>query len=238
MTSLFAPATSRRRFVSRIGNALVYPLIIATLAYFGFLYLCQVTIPSIQSIYLQLNKSMPPLLAFLTDVKHWIPVWSVLVPVLLILSIVWWRRRGAKQEWSWLPGSHRYYHAIDHAHMADQLAGMLESGCTLGESLTAITSTSVSTDPHPQEAKTTDLFPPLLRWAIVHEPSAEGFRSVARTYRQLADQRERVWRFLVPTLVGLAVGGLIVLVYGLSLFLPMIQLLEDVAIPVAGRRGG
>lgn len=243
------PAGTKRQFAGGVGGALVYPLIILAIAYAGFLYLCNYTGPVIESMYLQMGQTPSWAVRLLVKARELIPIWGPLVPLLIVLSLVWWARRGRTLSWRWLPGSKRYYDAVRHAQLAEYLAGMMDGGCTLDDALAAaFPETAPSgisgTDRGGPKANEGDRssssasggiknLPPLLRWAIDgnigDESPASVMRFVAMTYRETARQRERVWRFLAPLLCGLALGGVIVLGYGLSLFLPIAQLLRDVA---------
>ena len=231
LDSLASPASSKQRFAAGLGSAMVYPLILLTVAYFGFLYLCQVTGPTIESMYVQMGQTPPAAVSFLSAARNWFPIWGPLVPLLVGATLLWWHLRGSKVSWNWLPGSKRYYEAAANAEHANQLGGMLESGCELEESLQTV---------FPESTRIQSL-PPLLRWAIEadtgDEPLHSTLRFVARTYQQKAERQERAWSVRTPVLCGLALGGLLVLGYGLSLFLPVVQLLNDVALPLSGRGG-
>ena len=231
MESLASPATSRERFAWGLGSAMVYPLILLTVAYFGFLYLCQVTGPRINSMYEQLEQTPPATVSFLTAARDWFPIWGPLVPLLVGATVLWWHLRGSRASWKWVPGSKRYYDASENAEQANQLAGMLESGCGLEEALQTV---------FPEPTRLESL-PPLLRWAIETDPDDQPLpntlRFVARTYEQKAARQERAWGVRTPMLFGLVIGGVLVLGYGLSLFLPVVQLLNDVSLPVTGLGG-
>ncbi len=230
LDALSTPATTHRRFALGIGSAMVYPLILLTIAYFGFLYLCQVTGPAIESMYRQAGQEPSWSVSFLSDARHWIPVWVPLVPLLILMALLWWKLRGSKLSWTWLPGTKRYCQSVENAHVANQLAGMLESGCDLNETLATVLPQS-----QPNQ------LPPLLRWAIEgdtgDEPLPKVLRFVALTYQQSAERQEKVWRVLTPMIFGLAFGGLLVFCYGLSLFLPVVQLLQDISLPFSGMGG-
>jgi type II secretory pathway component PulF len=231
LDSLSSPATTRRRLALGLGSAMVYPLILLTIAYCGFLYLCQVTGPAIETMYRQSNQSPSWAISFLAIARQWVPVWAPLVPLLIAIGLLWWKLRGSNLSWSWLPGTKRYYQSVHHSHVANQLAGMLESGCSLEQSLETVLPT----------AKRGDAMPPLLRWAIEgeggDEPLPKVLRFVATIYQQTAERQERTWRLMTPMICGLAFGGLLVLAYGLSLFLPVVQLLRDIALPGSGVGG-
>jgi type II secretory pathway component PulF len=231
LESLAAPASSRQRFATGLGSAMVYPMILLTVAYFGLLYLSQVTGTTIESMYVQLEQTPPTAVSLLSGARRWIPIWGTVVPLLVAVTLLWWHLRGSTMSWSWIPGSKRYYDAADNAERANQLAGMLESGCGLEESLQTV---------FPESTRIESL-PPLLHWAIEadtgDEPLHNTLRFVARTYQQKAERQERAWSLRAPVLCGLAFGGLLVLGYGLCLFVPVVQLLNDVALPVSGLGG-
>lgn len=148
---------------------------------------------------------------------------------------------------------------MQNAHLATQLARMLESGCSLPESLATLFPESIpasasaipasnaeATDASASPAITPDSavlhqLPPLVRWAIDADPDDEPLsnllRFVSATYRQMAERQEKLWRVIAPTICGLLIGGAVVLGYGLSLFLPVIQLLKDLATPGSGVGG-
>ena len=247
LEAMSKPAGTKRQFAAGLGSALVYPLIILAIAYVGFLYLCKYTGPTIESMYVQMGQTPSFAVNVLVKARELIPIWAPLVPLLIVMSLWWWARRGRELSWRWLPGSKRYYDAVGHAQLADHLAGMMDGGCTLNEALVAAFPEAAPTalarsDPQPagQVDRSSAIasphlkdLPPLLRWAIEgdtgDESPAKVMRFVAMTYRETAKQRERLWRFFAPVLCGLAFGGVIVLCYGLSLFLPIVQLLRDVA---------
>ena len=63
------------------------------------------------------------------------------------------------------------------------------------------------------------------------EPLPRVLRFVEHTYRQSAQRQQTIWELVVPTICGVLLGGAFVLGYGLSLFLPVIQMLKDVSMP-------
>ena len=75
--------------------------------------------------------------------------------------------------------------------------------------------------------------PPMLRWLIVNGPRQgglpESLRLAARTYHQRALDRAELIRGVMPTLLLIVIGGSAALLYGLTLFIPFTDLLEDLA---------
>lgn len=79
------------------------------------------------------------------------------------------------------------------------------------------------------------VLPPLLRWALTSglsgRPLANALHFAARTYTQTANARLAQYRVWLPVLFGALLGGLIVLLYGLSLFVPLAELLWQLTKP-------
>ena len=75
----------------------------------------------------------------------------------------------------------------------------------------------------------------MLHWAlgdeVINEDKANALRFSARAYRELAQSRAVQWWAWFPTVFGALLGGGIVLMFGLSLFAPMIELLIAITQP-------
>src|SRR5262249_25568303 len=76
-------------------------------------------------------------------------------------------------------------------------------------------------------------FPPYLRWALLHSVETIGLgralTSAAEIYRQSAQRRQERLRIVAPIAVCAVLGGGATLLYGLSLFVPVVQLLRTLA---------
>ncbi len=68
LDGLATPAVARRQLGLSIRQSMLYPLIVLTLTYFGFLYLCSVTAPKIEAIYQQLAQAPATAWRFLAPV--------------------------------------------------------------------------------------------------------------------------------------------------------------------------
>jgi type II secretory pathway component PulF len=227
------PAVARRQVGMSLGQSMVYPLIVLTLSYFAFLYLCIITAPKIESMYAQLAHAPSHSLAFLIASRNMMPVWVPLLPLLLVFAVVWWRSRSKRASWAWVPGSSRYINAIQNANIAQQLARLTESGLSIQESLPLVGPLSGTAKVN--SAGSVDSLPSLLRWAVSGdmggEPAPRVLQLVSQTYRNQAKRQSAVWRITAPTICGVLLGGTFVLGYCLSMFLPLVQLLRDVSLP-------
>ncbi len=254
-------AVAKRHLGRDLSQAFVYPLILLTLAYFGFLYLCQITVPKIGGIYSQLSIAPSESLSLLTSGRELIPIWGPLVPVLMVLAIAWWHWRGSRHDWAWLPGSNKYYSSKRNAECARQMSRLVAGGMSTHESLLLamplidphskhnnIASDGEPSDGAPSEgaaaaaenepqvaSSSVAHFPPLLRWAICGdlggEPRARALQMVADTYRKSAARQATIWRVAVPSVCGVLLGGVLVLAYCLSVFYPVVALLKDITLP-------
>ena len=240
LDGISTPADARSQFGRSIGRTLFYPLIILSLAYIGFLYLCNMVAPKIEAIYTQLRETPSPSLSFLLTARDTVPIWGPLLPLLLVVSLIAWRNRSRRVSWNWVPGSSRYFGAVRDANIAHQLAILLDSGCTLEDSLHLIDQLPVKQLPAQSRVKGASADKQhstgsLLQWAITgdvgDEPLPRVLRFVEQTYRKTAQRQQTIWELVAPTICGVLLGGAFVLGYGLSLFLPVVQMLKDVSMP-------
>lgn len=237
LDGLVMPAMARRQLGLSIGQSMLYPLILVVLTYVGFLFLCGITVPKIEAIYQQIAPSPGNSLELLVAGRLLMPIWGPLVPLLLLAVVIAWRFRASGCVW--LPA--RYVSAVRHANLSQQLARLLESGMSLQDSLAlagplagmpVIASKTGGVAAGEDELRS---LPSLLRWAVNATQDSQQMpnelRIVAQTYRQTAQRQEAIWRFVVPSLCGILLGGAFVLCYSLSLFLPIVQLLKDISLP-------
>lgn len=227
-------AVAKRQIGMSLGRSLVYPLIVLVLSYVAFLFLCYMTVPRIEAIYTQLAHQPSESLRFLIASRQGMPIWGPLVPLVLLIGLVWWRWSSKRTSWAWLPGSTRYFRALENADLAQQLARLTEAGLSLEESIELVG--PARREPAPVGAEANASMPSLLRWAMEGELDREAtpriLNLIAQTYRNHAHRQGAIWRVVTPSICGILLGGAFVLGYCLSLFLPMVQLLKDISIPM------
>ncbi|QEG34670.1 type II secretion system F family protein [Bythopirellula goksoeyrii] len=245
-------SAAKNELRSAMGRALVQPLIVFALAYCGFILLCTLFVPELTDMYEQLRQAPSLPVRLLEFCRQTMPVWIPLVPILVLIAVFLWRRTTVAPPW-WIPGARRYVKTVKQALFAEELARLVESKMPLAEAAelaSGITGDShlmeacaalENDDPsraatrhaaHPENSQLAAL-PPLLRWALtgnLGEQSLPGvLRFAAQTYRQSAQRLATVWQTALPILLGSVLGGAIVLVYGLSVFLPYIQMMRDLS---------
>lgn len=251
MDSISRQAITASDITHQINLALSQLCVIVILAYLAFIGLCLWTIPQIDAVYAQLDRPPNWVSALLTTLRAWLPVWGVALPVLLLGMTGIWRSRWSLFGWHRLPGASDYLAAANHADFADQLAELLENDLPLSESLplaapfsgsSSVESTlaAMARPGHRQGEVTHDRvniasLPPMFHWALTQDQHpgsiAAALRFTALSYRKLADTRGRQWLVWFPALLGMLLAASLVLLYGLSVFLPVIWLLSDLALP-------
>jgi type II secretory pathway component PulF len=243
-------ATSALQSRQATRLALTYPLIICCLAFVGLIGFCLFFVPVLEGTYANLRIPVRSGLQTLRSLRSTLPYWASVVP-LAALVIVGWRVRSQSGSWQVLPGASHAVSDERAASFADAIATLLDSGVPLPEALRLsadswnIASQSEATRllaaafQQGQSISESSLavasFPPFLRWALVGSEAVTGrpraLRIAAKTYRQSAARRHRRLQVVVPMVIGLALGGTAALLYGLALFVPVVEMLRGLAAP-------
>ncbi|QDT00795.1 type II secretion system F family protein [Adhaeretor mobilis] len=248
LDALSRTATAEGKLRGTLTRSLISPLIILGLAYLGLIVLCLVYAPTVENMYVQVGQTPGWYTQVLMFLRTSLPIWAIGVPLLMFVGVLLWR--CGRGNWQRLvPGSRRYQADTLHANFAHQLGLLLENGLSMSESLpvaaavtedqTLIAAAHALSRSHAQEntlpADSQHLrpLPPLLRWALTGDLGEQSLPEILlfaeMTYRSRAQHRAATWRVVLPTAIGVTVGGLIVLAYGLCLFGPFSQLLEGLA---------
>jgi type II secretory pathway component PulF len=230
LDSLTHAAQDRVRLSRELGVSLIEPMLLMLLTFAAFALLCTTTVPRFEAIYAQLWKKPPGVLAALIVLRDSMPIWIIVVPIILAMFWFWLMRRGSISSWRWFPGGKRYLESLRYATFADQVATLVNRGVTIDHSMMladAELAASLKADP--------DSAPPLLRWAISgdvgNEPRQNVFHFVATSYRQIAEHRSLGLRLVLPAVLISIIGGTLVFVFGISLFMPMVDLMKQIALP-------
>jgi type II secretory pathway component PulF len=144
-----------------------------------------------------------------------------------------------------LPGMSKSLFLERCARFAATLAELLDDGAPLAESLriagdgcgdaglrasAARLADSATTGQLTEEGSPAAMkFPPFLRWAIWHAEETTGrvraLQIAARMYRETAQRRAERFRTVAPVAALVLVGGTVTLLYGLALFVPLVELI-------------
>ncbi len=241
-----------------IGLAFLYPLYVLVMAY-GLLVCFAVEIGprlalAFTSLQLPASRAMTGLARLGDSVIFWGPVLPV---VLLLLGMAWaWSGRasgfrpGRIDPLRWVPWMGGMLANARASAFAGLLAVLVEHKVPLPEGIEL--ASEASGDPRlaregramaealrrgdslGEGLKHARAFPPLLRWLMLAGMArgalAPALRHASETYRHRALDRAEAIRLLLPSLLLLAVGGTAALVYGLTLFVPLSTLLNNLAV--------
>ncbi len=245
-----------------VGLALIYPLIVLSLAYvLGVTFIVKIA-PKFLSAFESLG--LPPLRSLVTlswlgdSAIYWAPILPALV-VLLGLRWVWSGRSVVLDSGALGPVLDRLplvgsmSRGFRAASFADLLALLIEHRVPLDESVrlageasgdrslrlaSAELAESIRNGEDPETSRSVDprTFPPLLAWMLTSGRRqgnlSSALRQAAQTYRRRAERRADLLRSALPTVLLLGIGASAVLIYTLLLFVPLTSLLEELAIPV------
>jgi general secretion pathway protein F len=242
-----------------IGLALWYPLMVLALAYGLFLGLVWVVVPRFVATFETLGLTVVAPLRWLSwlsgSVEYWWPVGPIALVILLLAWFNSGRTSGFRARlWNglrlfpWMSSMLSDYEA---ANFAELLALLLEHQVPYSSAL--VLAAEASGDPRlvcgarqvaaalergepagtALEAVDRHAFLPLLRWVLatgqVQGSLVKALENVAELYRKRAKfQAEKLYVFL-PTLLLLLIGGAAALLYGLSLFVPLTNMLRELS---------
>ena len=232
--------------------AVTYPLMVLLVAWCGLLFFTCVLAPQLAAMFRAFDVPGREFLEILAAAGHNAWYWGPVFPALLVLIFIVWRIANARSDsgqrsWArsflnrapWLGRMLQYSRAatfldvlallVEHQtplpeavvlaaessgdpntlHSARQLAAALESGQTLSAS-----------DP---------AFPPLVGWLLMAAGRGEALlpalRHAAAACRRRARHQSDMFHLFTPIIFTIAVGGSVVALYALMLFLPYVSML-------------
>jgi type II secretory pathway component PulF len=198
----------------------------------------------------------------LVDIGRYAKPWGWVFPAVVVAIILWWRRSGegsflagdgATARFAWLcPGLGKILKNFRYAQYADLLALLVENNVALQEAI--VLSAETTSDPALQDAaraiadatsRGMDVsygsagstgFPPFLHWLITRRQEQEGLvsalRAAADMYRRRAVVITEWIKVSFPVLAAIVIGGGATLLYTLSIFYPMTEMLKRLAAPM------
>lgn len=222
--------------VNGIRLSLAQTALIVTLMLIGLAIAAAWLSPRMEGIYGQLARPIPPSLQWLVTLRDWLPVWATGAAVVFVVGAIVARsidRARLRRLATWLPMVGQRDRFIAQAHCAQYLSSWLERELPLAEGLTL--AQAFAANDASSAATTSEPLAPLLAWAVhadlAGEPRWAVLRAVAEVYDRLAETHLARWVTQLPWLTAIALSGLIVLAYGLSIFLPLIDILQAVTVP-------
>ena len=250
--SRVANSVDECRYVAE--SAFVYPLIVCTFAYLGLVSFCLFFVPTFAQTYQEFNLDPARGMRALLFLRDTLPYWVGVPPILLMIFLS--RRflpdirpkflgHTHSRLLPWLTGLSRGMSEQRSAYFAESLATLEDSELPLEKALPVAAGASgdpnlvdgaqalaaaISSDRSKDLDRAANRFPPFLRWAILESQATVGrgraLRMAASLYRRTARRRVERSRVITPMILLVTVGGAVTLLYGLALFLPIINLLE------------
>lgn len=241
LSMLRAPVQQESEGSIDLRYALLLPLIVLTLVYFASFYLLQVTVPHMEGIYLQLNEEPSWTVRWLMSIRNAMPYWGPGLPV-LALVVVWLLFTGRLTLPRWLPGRRQAYRYSAASMLARNMAVQMDRAVE-GSSAEQLISTGQGVP-----ALRGLLQSPMLRWALAGEQTtateqtavgstgkplamlqqARRLRLAANLYETMQTMHAMQFRGWLILLACIGLGGGLTLLYGLALFMPLVQLLKDI----------
>jgi type II secretory pathway component PulF len=243
-----------------IGLALVYPLVVLTLAYGLFAFFVWQIAPRFLAAAESLQVPSPRALSWLSGLGDSVRYWWPIGPAALLLIGLWWARSGrgsllqpsgGGRALAWLPWMKTMFAHSRSANFAELLALLLEHGVPFpdGIALAAeatgdaelrraageIAAAGRRGDSLAESVRGAKPVPPLLRWLIATgrqpETLVPALRHAAQTYRRRAILLAEFVRVFLPVILLFAIGVTATLLYGLTLFVPFSAILNSLAAP-------
>ncbi|MBI3466104.1 MAG: type II secretion system F family protein, partial [Planctomycetes bacterium] len=243
-----------------IGMAMVYPLVILTIAYGLFVFLVLVILPRFLATYSFFRLPGDRILVVLARLRETLPLWGPVVPVALVLVGVWWIQSGramlvqsawARRTLGWLPWVRGMITNSQAACFAELLSLLVEQEVPLHESIRLsaqatgdedmieqageLAASAQRGDSVPVALRTATVFPPMLRWLMVtgleRGMLASALRHAAETYRELSLHQASLVKQLLPVALLLAIGATATFLYCMSVFVPLTELLYELSAP-------
>ena len=236
-----------------VGTALIYPLVVAAIAYGLFLLTLVKLAPLMLHAFEDLTSSSEPLLAKMVWLGQTADSWAVWPPLLVVagLAVGWyrsgraaWRSDGAGGAGFPWPTFGRLVRDGRQATFAEVLSLLVRQQVPLDEALTL--AADASGDRGLQSAaqrmadnlrrggdltgseETAGPLPPLVAWLLSAGASpqrlSETLALTAATYRQRAERTINWALVYLPIVLTAALGGTATLIQALAVFLPLSRL--------------
>jgi general secretion pathway protein F len=240
-----------------IETAFIYPLIICVIAYLGLIGFSLYLVPTLDEMYTSLNLTPGPGLRVLHLVRETLPYWAIILPIVLLAAVSLWSRAKRRATTGnvftgpprWLPGTSQTLFQERCSRFAASLAALLDNqvpfqeavviageasgDANLIEGANSLAAADQRSHLPADDGPIAMQFPPFLRWAIWHADAtigrARALEIAARMYREAAARRAERLRTFAPMVVLVLVGGTVTLLYGLTLFIPVVELLRTLA---------
>jgi type II secretory pathway component PulF len=236
--------------------SLLYPAVVVGVAYLGIVGFCLFFLPTLEGMYQTMHIPVGSGLRLLRALRSSLPYWVAIPPLMLLLAIAWSRFATDRllslspiaRCMTWLPGMSAALFQLHCANFAENLATLLDRETPLDEALSiaagtwdnptlaaetrALAKTVQEGQRLSDDCPLATRLPPFLRWALCRSEAigrAPALRMAASIYRDSAIRRLQRIRVVTPLVLCAVLGGGITLLYGLTLFVPVVDMLRGLA---------
>jgi general secretion pathway protein F len=240
-------ALSLQELRRKIGLAFIYPCIVILIAFAFFVAFVALMVPRIGEFYRLFRLPTHGWLILLGELHATVHLWAPACLIVALLGLFWrggsWTGSRAPWMWSILANFHRSTFArllgllIDHhvpLPQALRLAGEAAGDRSLATAATKLANDVAAGQSLSEGLKTQARFPPFMRWMISSGEQqgalSPALHQVAEVYRRRALFRADWYRVALPVALTVLLGGGAVLLYGLTLFLPLTDMLRDLTL--------
>jgi len=244
---------------SAIGLALWYPLLVVCVAYALFVGLVVVVVPRFMGAFESLGLQLPAPLRWLNSLGNTVNYWWPLGPLVAVLLLLAWVASGRAagfqaRGWGWLklfPWMRSLLRDYETANFCELLSLLLEHQVPYSRALVLAAEptgdarliagmrdlAAAVTRGEPVKSALAAIdrraVLPMLRWVLASGQDqgslVAGLHHLTELYRKRAVyQAEKLYIFL-PVMLLITVGAGATLLYGLALFIPVIEMLRELS---------
>lgn len=232
----------------RIALAMIYPMIVLCATYLMFLLLINILVPRYLATVSQFNLPERWWLKLFSTLHETVGTWGWIVPIGAVAALLIWGWWNVGNAMPWMHSIRRYFQwssfaellgiLIDHGvplpdalRLSAEATGNKQLEANVGEIAGDVASGSTLTD----SLKQRRTLPPFMQWMMASGEQRGGLpsslRQVTEVYRRRANMQSALAKTLLPVLFVVVLGGGLVLVYALVLFLPLTDIYADLARP-------
>lgn len=242
-----------------IGLAFWYPMIVLVLAYCLLLLMLTQMVPRFLVTFESLEVAVPLSLQGLAAVGDTALFWGPILPLLLVAVAFWWAwtgraasfpSSGSRSPLRWFPWMRAMIAQAEAANFAHLLSILIEQGVPYHRAILLASESSgdarligagrevaAAVERGDLAAAETGArgIPPLLRWILIagggQARLAESLHQIATIYRKRAMHQAEKIKLFLPTIMLVAIGVTATLLYALTFFIPLTELLRGLALP-------
>lgn len=238
-----------------IGLALLYPLVVLLVGYSLFVGLTVVLAPRLEMAFEDMKLTTPMAVRGLSRLGESALWWGPALPIAMVVGAIAWGWTGRARSLDpsrigrglgWLPWVGGMVSSAKAAMYADLLALLLENRVPLSEAMELAGEASGESRLRTGSRRAAEAvrsgagpgeigegLPPMLRW-ILSTGGEDGtlsasLRRAAGLYHERANETADILRTMLPAGLMIVIGGGAALLYGLSLFVPVTELLEQLS---------